>query len=54
MDLLVTDEVDIAGLRPGMTVHLQIRRSGEDHYEIAGIHVPGAAAGQEAPAHGQH
>lgn len=50
MDLVVADGVELAGLRPGLNAHLQLRRIGEDRYEIAGVHVMAAGAGAAAPA----
>ena len=41
MDFTVSDSVDLAALKAGSTLHIEIRKVSDAHYEISNIHIPG-------------
>jgi membrane fusion protein, copper/silver efflux system len=41
MDFTVAKDVDIASLKAGMKLYLEITKSGEDKYQITNVHLPG-------------
>ncbi len=40
MDFNTADGVDLSGVKPGMNIHVQIRKDEDGNYPIVGIHVP--------------
>ncbi|GAB3095997.1 efflux RND transporter periplasmic adaptor subunit [Aestuariicella hydrocarbonica] len=42
MDFIAQKNVDLEGLNPGMTLHVEITKEGDDHYVISQIHRPEA------------
>ena len=43
MDFAAAKDVDLEGLKPGMALHVEITREGDDRYVISQIHRPDAA-----------
>ena len=43
MDFPVAKDVDMASLKAGMKLHLEITRTAKDKYQVTNVHIPGAA-----------
>jgi Cu(I)/Ag(I) efflux system membrane fusion protein len=41
MDFDVAEAVELSSLKEGMTLHVEISKTGDDQYEITAIHIPG-------------
>lgn len=48
MDFGVDKAVDLAALQPGLRVHVEIQRLGNDNYQISQIHIPDNGSANEA------